>query len=112
MEELVMFKQLAAGIAACGLVAGSLPAAESAPELDTFVVSGEQPGPGLWKVSKGDHVMWVLASFGMLPRGMTWRTSEIEARVAESQEVLYAPPINIGADIGILRGLTLIPAAL
>jgi len=107
-----MLRQLAAGIAACGLLTGIASAAESTPELETFVVSGEQPGPGLWKVSKGDHVMWVLASYGALPKDMTWRTREIEARIAESQEVLYAPSINIGADIGILRGLTLIPAAL
>lgn len=107
-----MLRQLAAGIAACGLFARIAAAAEGAPELETFVVSGEQPGPGLWKVSKGDHVMWVLASYGSLPKGMTWRTKEIEARIAESQEVLYAGNINVGANIGIVRGLTLIPAAL
>lgn len=105
-----MLRQLAAGIAAWGLVTGVALAAE--PELETFVVSGEQPGPGLWKVSKGGHVMWVLASYGPLPKGMTWRTKEIEARIAESQEILYAGNINIGANVGILRGLTLIPAAL
>jgi hypothetical protein len=110
----MMFRQLAAGIAALGFLAGSAAGATdpAAQELETFVVSGEQPGPGLWKVSKGDHVMWVLARYGPLPKDMTWRTKEIEARIAESQEVLYPVGVNIGANIGILRGLTLIPAAL
>jgi hypothetical protein len=26
--------------------------------LQEVVVSTDQPGPGLWKVSKGDHVLW------------------------------------------------------
>jgi hypothetical protein len=37
------------------------------------VVSGAQPGPGLWKVAKGDHVMWVLGTQSPLPKHMQWR---------------------------------------
>lgn len=81
-------------------------------ELEEVIVTGEQPGPGLWKVSKGDHVMWVLASHSPLPKGMTWRSQKIEARIAESQEVLYGGEINIAPDISLLRGITLIPAAM
>jgi hypothetical protein len=79
--------------------------------LDTALVTGEQPGPGLWKVSKGDHVMWVLATYGSLPRGMTWRSQQVEARIAESQEVLFAGNAGIRPDIGMARGITMIPAA-
>jgi hypothetical protein len=110
-----MRRQLAAGIAALGLLIGIAHAAEPEPpleELETVLVVGEQPGPGLWKVSKGDHVMWLLASYAPLPKKMIWRSREIEARIAESQEVLYAGNVNIGVDIGLFRGLTLIPAAL
>jgi hypothetical protein len=101
-------------MAAFGLLIGPSLAAEPAPpdDIDTVLVIGEQPGPGLWKVSKGDHVMWVLASYAPLPKGMTWRSKQIEARIGESQEVLYPPNVNIGTDIGLLRGITLIPAAL
>lgn len=109
-----MLRNLAAGMAALVLVTGLVSAAEqqTVPELETFVVSGEQPGPGLWKVSKGDHVMWILAAHGPLPKGMKWRSIEVEQRIAESQEVLYGGNINISPNIGIWRGLTLIPAAL
>jgi hypothetical protein len=109
--------KLAAAIAVWGLLSSLAHAAEpiaQSEELETVVVTGEQPGPGLWKVSKGDHVMWVLASFGPLPKGMTWRSRQVEALIAESQEVLYPPSVNIsaGSGIGLFRALTLIPAAL
>lgn len=85
---------------------------EQLDELETVVVVGEFPGPGLWKVSKGDHIMWVLASYSPLPKDMVWRSQKIEARIAESQEVLHSGGVNLGSNIGLLRGLTLIPAAM
>ncbi len=112
-------------LATCVLVVGvtlvanaqeaATPAAASTEELvelDTALVIGEQPGPGLWKVTKGDNVMWVLANYGPLPRDMTWRSAQVEARIAESQEVLYPPNVNIHPSIGITRAITLIPSAL
>jgi hypothetical protein len=97
------------------LLAGAAFAAqpdEQLEQLETVLVTGEQPGPGLWKVSKDDHVLWVLASYGPLPKNMTWRAKQVEARIAESQEVLLGGNVGIRPNIGILRGITLIPAAL
>lgn len=108
-----MLRQIAAGIA-CSVLGATAWAAEpeSPGELETVVVTGEQPGPGLWKVSKGDHVMWVLATYGPLPKAMSWNSREIESRIAGSQEVLYAPGISVAPNIGIVRGITMIPAAM
>ena len=40
-----------------------------APEiLETVLVSGEQPGPGMWKVSKGDHVLWIVGIQTPVPK--------------------------------------------
>ena len=119
-REWVMRRQLATGMAAACLFLGCAFAAEDGDtagterpvELETFVVSGEQPGPGLWKVSRGEHVLWVLAAYAPLPKGMTWRSRQMETRIAESQEVLYAGSANIMPNIGIFRALTLLPAAL
>ena len=115
-----MVKQvLVAGMAALGLIfapwlCAQTPAspAEEVVELDTVLVTGEQPGPGLWKVSRDGHVLWILGSYGPLPRDMKWRSKEVEARVAASQLVLYPGRVNVSADIGILRGLTLLPGAI
>ena len=109
-----MRRPLAAVMVACTLLAGSAAAAESDEQLEvleTVLVTGEQPGPGLWKVSKGDHVMWVLAAHRPMPSGMSWRSQKVEARIAESQEVLYAGDASVRPDFGMLRALTMIPAA-
>lgn len=110
-----MYKRLAAGIAAASLLLCAQVCAQQAgqiDELETVLVIGEQPGPGLWKVSKDDHVMWVLASYAPLPKGMTWRSKRVEERIAESQEVIYPGSVNIDYDIGFFRVLALIPSAL
>ncbi len=110
-----MQKQLAAGLAAFGLLSG-IAWAEEAPEqqqkldeLETVVVTGV-PVPRLWKVSKGDHVMWV-AGNAWLSAGRTWRSDQVDAHVAESQLVLYPGQVNARPDIGLLKAITLLPAA-
>jgi len=82
------------------------PAAEE-PAPATVVVEGRRPGPGVWKVSKGDHVMWVFGLYTPLPQKMEWDASHVERLVAKSQEVLQPPGFTIG--VGWWRGLTLLP---
>lgn len=79
-------------------------------QMETIVVSGEQPGPGLWKVTKGDHVLWVLGTLSPLPKDMSWKSSEVEAVVATAQEVLKAPRVNVKADVGFFSKVTLLPS--
>jgi hypothetical protein len=86
------------------------PVATEAPEpsIEEVVVSGEQPGPGLWKVSKGDHVLWILGALQPLPQKMTWRSRSVESVIAESQEVLANTSVD--ADIGFFKGVMLAPS--
>ena len=86
------------------------PLPPGAQELEAIVVTGRQPGPGLWKVGTGDHVLWILGVQGPLPKGMEWDSANVERRIAASQEVLTMPYANFGADIGFFRGLTLLPS--
>ena len=76
-------------------------------DLDTVVVRGVQPGPGLWKVSKGDHVMWVLGTLSPLPRDITWNSRHVESVIGSSQEVLTGPEVGLTAKTGFL-GLGLV----
>ncbi len=87
----------------------STPAAEPASvrELDSIVVRGVVPGPGLWKVTKGEHVLWVLGTLSPLPKDITWDSHRVEAVVARSQEVLDGPQVGIKANTGFL-GLGLV----
>ncbi|MEL1263777.1 TraB/GumN family protein [Pseudoxanthomonas putridarboris] len=81
-------------------------------DMDTMVVSGVQPGPGLWRVSKDGHVLWIMGTLSPLPKRMTWLSRDVEGVIAESQEALKAPGVSFDADIGIVRGAMLIPSLL
>lgn len=76
-------------------------------ELPPVVVSGEQPGPGLWKVSKGDHALWILGTLSPLPKNMTWRSDEVRRVIAGSQAILNPPRVRVKSDIGFFGKLRL-----
>jgi TraB/PrgY/gumN family len=81
--------------------------------LEKLIVSGEQPGPGMWKVSKGDNVLWLLGTHVPVPQKMTWRAKNVEAIVAQSKEILTGPSVTISTkQIGWFNAITLLPAAM
>jgi uncharacterized protein YbaP (TraB family) len=85
-------------LAAC-LVAASCPArAADAPgaQLEEITVTGERTGPGMWRVHKGDTQLWVLGSISPLPRGITWKATEVDRVLATTHEVLVPKPIEVG----------------
>jgi len=89
--------------------AGQPAAVEAADAVPaTVVVEGRRPGPGVWKVSKGDHVMWVFGLYAPLPQKMEWDASRVERLVAKSQEVLLPPGASI--EMSWFRELTLLPS--
>ena len=86
-----------------------VPAREE-PILEEVMVTGVHPGPGLWKVSHGDHVLWILGTQAPLPRGLVWRSEEVELAIMESQEVLgnYLATFTIkGENVFESKGRTL-----
>ena len=82
------------------------------PAIEEVLVTGQQPGPGLWKVTRPadgtDHVLWILGSYGPLPKKMSWRSAELEAALAGSQAVIA--PVSMRASVGALGGVTLLPS--
>lgn len=72
-------------------VSASGDAAPAAPEQ--ILVVGQKPGPGMWKVSKDGHVLWIFGTYSPLPIKMDWRSHEVEAVIGRSQEYL-APPVT------------------
>ena len=79
-------------------------------QLPGVAVTGVQPGPGLWKVSKGDHVLWVLGTLDLLPKNMLWQAREVQTAIAESQQVLDAPQVKVDAKLGFFGTLGLLPS--
>ena len=80
------------------------------PTLDEVLVTGERAGPGMWRITKGDHELWILGVQSPLPKDMNWRSKVVNERIAESQAVLAPPDIDF--DVGFFRGLTLLPSLL
>lgn len=97
---------------AFSLLAASAWAQEEAPapEGEQVVITGQRPGPGLWKVSKGEHVMYVFGDYSPLPIKMDWRSKEVESIIAKSQE--YLPKPSFGIKVGFWGGLKLLPYAI
>jgi uncharacterized protein YbaP (TraB family) len=65
--------------------------------MEVVLVTGVQPGPALWKVSSGDHVLWILGEVSPLPAKVKWESKRFESLLAKTQEVLlelgeFAPP--------------------
>lgn len=79
-------------------------------DLDTVVVSGVQPGPGMWKVSKGDHVLYVLGTLSPLPKHMEWLSGDVEKIIAQAQGIIASPGVVVSSDIGMFRSLLLVPS--
>lgn len=82
-------------------------------DLAAVQVRGEQPGPGLWKISNAQgHTLWLLGTVSPLPEGIEWTSTEVMAVIAAADHLLMPPGPRLKQEIGVLRGLTLLPAAL
>lgn len=82
-------------------------------ELDAVTVSGERPGPRMWRLTNGDNTLWLLGTLAPLPEGMIWRSQEVEQVIAEADEILA--PSFARAEVGAgdtLKLMFLAPAAL
>ncbi|MFL6710882.1 MAG: TraB/GumN family protein [Massilia sp.] len=82
--------------------------AQEAGPTEKILVVGQRPGPGLWKVSKDDHVLWVFGTYSPLPLKMEWRSQEVEAIIGQSQELLSAP--GMGLSVGWMDTLNIVTA--
>lgn len=82
------------------LAADPVPPTADVHQLQTVVVSGVQPGPGLWKVSKGEHVFWILGTVTPVPKGMQWYAPKTEAVLARTQEIVGTPGVTVIAGLG------------
>ncbi len=87
------------------------------PPLEEVVVTGEFAGPGMWQVTRpGDasHVLWVIGDPPPLPKRMSWKSRSVESVLLRSQEVLLDASVTMKPDeeIGLFKGLSMIPAAM
>lgn len=82
--------------------------ANQADEIEEVLVIGEQPGPGLWTVYNGNHVLHVLGTISPIPKNMQWQSKQVEAALAESQEFITPPGVKV--DLGFWGKVSLLPS--
>ncbi|WP_158882784.1 TraB/GumN family protein [Rhodanobacter sp. L36] len=91
------------------------PASQVAPQmikarsLRPVTVIGIVPGPDLWRVRKGRHVLWILGTLDEWPEQMHWRAVEVRRVIAQAGEVLDIPRVRIHASTGYFDRLALNP---
>jgi uncharacterized protein YbaP (TraB family) len=88
---------LGAALLAALLGSSAWPAEPAAvPQLDELVVTGERTGPGMWHVHRDSAQLWILGSLSPLPKGITWRATQVEQVLGSTNRVLVPKPLEIG----------------
>lgn len=64
--------------------------------IDEIVVNGERTGPGLWHIHGAKGETWVLGTVSPLPRGISWRSAQVEQILGGANLVLVSKPFEIG----------------
>ena len=97
-------------VLACLAFLTSAPAATYAQAptlLDEVVVTGQQPGPALWKASREGHTLWILGTLQPLPKKMIWNSREVEKVLDASQEVIVPSVGDVGVDADLFQVVAL-----
>lgn len=84
--------------------------ASSVPLLEAVTVTGVQPGPGLWKATRGDRTLLILGTLSPIPQNITWKTDEIEDAIAHSGALVLPPHVEIKPNVGFFGRLALLPS--
>jgi len=81
---------------------------------DEVVVRGVLPGPPLWRVTNGEHVLWIFGYVSPIPKDMQWEAARIESVLSRAQAYLPVPDIDVSVSplvalnpINIYRGMRL-----
>lgn len=103
---------LVLGVAAVSAHAQEAPPADGIRTEATVVVQGEQPGPGMWIVRKGNHDLYLLGTLSPLPAKMQWQTAPLQRVLANAQEIIRMRRVQIEVRGGVFRTLLLLPKLL
>ncbi len=73
------------------------------------LVVAPSPGPVLWRVSRGDSVVWILGALPVMPKALTWNSARLERVIAGANIVLVRPraTVDLFTVMGILLHLNL-----
>lgn len=84
-------------IVLCAVLLTCLPSgAPAQTQMEEVVVRGRQPGPPLWRVSNGEHVLWILPLVPTVPREMIWDDDRVASVIRDADAAIGSPDISVG----------------
>ncbi len=72
----------------------------AAPEV--IVVTGRLPGPPLWRVSNGEHDLWIFGMLAPVPEDMVWESARIANIIGKAEVYLPQPRFGIRGGLGMV----------
>lgn len=73
---------------------GGHPASASDAPIEEVLVVGRQPGPPLWQVFDGDHVLWIFPLVSPLPQDIDWDSDRVERVLQTCDEAIGTPEVD------------------
>lgn len=61
----------------------------AAVSLRAQTVAPVSPGPPMWKVTSGEHALWIFPMLTPLEAGVNWHSDEVESIIRHAQEYIY-----------------------
>lgn len=89
---------------------GEPPESSPSTPLERVEITGEQTGPGLWKVTRAENVLWIAGTYAPVGKDLVWKSKWLEEVVSGANEIIAAPVSKASAaDLGFFGALALLP---
>ena len=62
--------------------------------IEEITVIGRYPGPPLWKVTSGDHTLWIFGELLPVPKGLDWDPRNAERVLDRAGGVIGGPRVS------------------
>jgi uncharacterized protein YbaP (TraB family) len=79
-------------------------------QLETVLVRGEVPAPGLWELTRAGKKVLIMGTLSPVPKDIVWTSAKVERQIAQAEVILSAPGVTIRSDSGFFGSAMLIPA--
>jgi hypothetical protein len=104
------------GLAIAGGASAQRPAPGGLPDpeaniVDALVVTARHPAPAWWRVERGGSTVWILGVLDVpLPKDVSWRRQELDARLDGAAGLITAPRLHAGLEdiVGLFKLYTMI----
>jgi len=114
LRNLLVLFATGAALGVAAIAASQAPPHGDPTTIEEITVIGRYPGPPLWRVSSGEHVLWIFGDLTPVPKGLSWDPRNAERVLARADGVIgpmriRAPtynPIKIFRALRAARRLT------